>query len=92
MENYIITMEGVFNDSFPENGTDYGLEELQSIVGGYIEIVELCDGMIMVINDEGKFTCEPNPTATVLARMCRAIRPNDYIAGDVLVCQSDLVK
>ena len=77
---------------FPENGTDYCLKELQDIVGGYIEIIYLCDEMIMVINDEGKFTCEPNPKATVLARMCGAILPRDYIAGDVLVCRNELVK
>ena len=55
-------------------------------------MLELGDGMIMVINEEGKFTCEPNPHATLLARMCGAIYPNDYIAGDALVCRSELVK
>ena len=91
-ENYTITTEGVLEDSFPQNGENYGLHELQSIVGGYIEIVYLSDTMIMVINEEGKFTCEPNPAATMLARLCRSIPPNDYIAGDVLVCRSELVK
>ena len=91
-ENYIITTEGAFNDSFPKNRREYELEELQTIVGGFIEIIELCDGMIMVINEEGKFTCEPNAHATVLAKMCGAIYPHDYIAGNVLVCHSELVK
>ena len=91
-DNYIISMDGEFTDSLPANGKDYDLKELQEIVGGCIEIIELCDDMIMVINDDGKFTCEPNPCATALAKICGSIFPDDYIAGDVLVCHSELVK
>ncbi len=91
-DNYIIKTNGVRINSVPVDCTGYQLKELQSIVGGLIEILELSGGMIMVINEEGKFTCEPNIGATLLAKISGAISPQDYICGNVLVCHSELVK
>jgi hypothetical protein len=36
------------------HGAVWSLEELQSIVGGYIEVVRTVDGRWMVIDEEGK--------------------------------------
>ena len=69
----------------PDNGTDFSLEELQGIVGGYIQIVECPDDMIMVVNEEGLFLNLPvNPVASLFARQ--------YIVGDVLFCRKDQVR
>lgn len=38
----------------PANGTAFTLEELQKIVGGYIEALYLHDGRIMFLNEDGK--------------------------------------
>lgn len=38
----------------PANGSDFTLEEMQAIVGGYIELVELDGSTTMVVNEEGK--------------------------------------
>ena len=50
----IYKMNGEVLDIEPKNGQDFQLEELQTIVGGLIQIIEINDTEIMVINEEGK--------------------------------------
>lgn len=88
----IIKTNGTIIEVEPKNGTDFQLEELQAVVGGYIQIIHLGDDAVMVVNEEGKFTCEWNGVATTFAKMRRAIRSNDYISGDVLVCNVRQIK
>lgn len=77
----------------PKNGTDFELDELQKAVGGLIDIIRLNENdLIMVINDEGKFTCGKNKAATEIAHRCNAIYADDYIAGDVIICEDEMVK
>ena len=73
----------------PNNGTDFKLEEVQTFVNGYVEVVNLRNGTIMLVNEEGKFTEQTNPKATDLALEYNAIFPFDYIAGDVLLCNEE---
>lgn len=87
-----IKEDGTINQIVPKNGTDFSLEELQKAVDGLIEIVNLKNGEIMVVNEEGKFTKQLNPCATFIAHMHKAIAANDYIAGDVVFCPSEMVK
>lgn len=69
----------------PDNGTDFSLEELQGIVGGYIQIVQCPDDMMMVVNEEGlPLNLPVNPVASLFARQ--------YIVGDVLYCRKDQVR
>lgn len=71
----------------PKNGTDFTLEELQGYVGGYIEIIHLNDGRIMVINEEGKLLDLPvNLLATVQYQL--SFGPIDQIYGNALVCEN----
>lgn len=75
----------------PDNGKDFKLEQLQKIVGGYIEVVEVSDDEIMVLNEEGKLLdLAYNQDATYLYR--KRYQTSDYIVGDVLVCKKDEVK
>lgn len=69
----------------PKNGKYYTLEEMQDIVGGYIEIIWLDRDDYMVINEEGKLNGLPfNASATALLR---CVRPtDDFIVGNALVC------
>lgn len=77
----------------PKNGTDYKLDELQQMVGGYIQIISLTPTQIMVINEEGKLQgLKPNRLATETAHLVNAIADNDFIVGDCLVCESKRVK
>ena len=68
----------------PKNGRSFTLEELQKLVGGYIENVYLDDGRIMVLNEEGKLEgLAVNEAATVMAN--GVILPWDVIVGDAVV-------
>lgn len=76
----------------PENGSDFSLSELQAIVSGYIEIINLFDGRIMVVNDEGKLNgLAINHVATQIFNEAFPIT-FDVVVGDVLVCANDEVK
>ena len=88
----LIRWNGDTSDVQPLNGTDYQLDELKKFVDGYIEIVNLSDGCIMVVNENGAFTKKPNKLATITALIYHAIRPNEIIFGDALVCKSSEVK
>lgn len=90
--NEIIRTNGEVLEVQPKNGTDFQLDELQAIVGGLIEIINIGYGEVMVVNEEGKFICEPNTVATIVALARKAIAPNDSIHGNVLVCNSNLIK
>lgn len=90
MKAKIYKADGTITETAPSNGTDFQLEELQKIVGGYIEIVGLFDNEIMVINEEGKLSDLPiNENATELYNEVDGFY--DYIVGDVLVCDSSMV-
>lgn len=81
----IIKTNGEIHEVQPNNGADFQLDELQAIVKGYIEIIHLDDDEIMVVNEEGKFTCGYNRHASAVAHLHRAIPLNDFVCGDVLI-------
>lgn len=90
----IIKTTGETIEVKPKNGTDFQLKELQEVVGGYIQILHIYrTGELMVVNDEGRLEGLPrNGKATTYAKQYNAIFPNDYIAGNVLVCDQEQIK
>lgn len=94
MEAKIYKQSGRVARVFPQNGTDFTLRELQSIVGGYIELVRLGNDNVMVINEEAKGMMGTviNVSATRIAREHQAIWAHDCIVGDALVCPSQMVR
>ena len=70
----------------PKNGKTFGLKELQVMVGGFIEIVQLLDtNEILVINEEGKQSgLPPNIKATLRAE--EVLGYFDIIVGPALLC------
>lgn len=67
----------------PQNGAQFTLKELNRFVDGYIEIVFLNDGRLMVVNEEGKLKGLPlNVKATEIMGS-----KYDCIVGDALVCE-----
>ena len=84
----IIKTDGTRQPVQPANGSDFTLEEMQAIVGGYIELVELT----MVVNEEGKFI--PLSLNLEASRIFRAHHPasKDFIVGDVLVCNNNQIR
>lgn len=89
--NVIIKADGSITPYEPKNGTDYQLEEMQEIVGGWIEILYMDNDHIMVVNEEGKSHGLPiNSKATYLVQ--NHSRYYDVIVGNVLLCERDKVK
>ena len=87
----IIKTTGEVIEVTPKNGTDFSLEELQSIVGGWIEIVNLRDGRLLCLDEEGKLKGkERNHVATDIYRQAFP-QCKDFIVGDVLLCNEDQI-
>jgi hypothetical protein len=79
-----IKADGSIEQMNPSNGIDFSLKELQEAVGGYIEMVYLPNG-IMVVNEEGLLKGLPlNQLASQLA--------GQPIVGNVLVCDREQIK
>ena len=60
------------------------LEEMQSIVGGLIEIVPVIDGIAMVCNEEGKLRDDLKPNRFVWLN-----ERNEVIYGNFFFCGAD---
>ena len=92
MQTKIIKSDGTEIEVLPKNGEDFSLEELQEIVGGYIEMIGCNDQtFVCVLNEEGKIKELPrNDKATNLVD--KIISPDDYLVGDVLITESKYIK
>ena len=88
----LIKTDGSKLEIQPQNGLDFQLDELQKFVDGYIDIINLHNGDILVINDDGKDFYPVNHRATEIAHTNNAIFPFDYIAGDVVLCEDKEVQ
>jgi hypothetical protein len=49
---------GEVNDIKPKNGKTFTLDEVQSLVGGYVEVSFLNSKQIMLLNEEGTGTVQ----------------------------------
>ena len=92
MEAKIYYTDGTTKDVQPKNGKDFKSDELHEIVEGYIEIVQVDNHKkFMVLNEEGKLNNLPiNRNATILYQELHG--PIDIIIGNVLVCDTNLIK
>lgn len=88
MKAILIKTTGDETEIEPECGQYFGLRELQNYVGGYIEVVHLEDGRLMILNEEGNLLGLPqNKIATVMAH--NAATQRNGIVGDVVVCDDN---
>jgi hypothetical protein len=88
---YIIKTAGEVIETKPNNGTDFSLEELNEVVGGYIEVISLHDGRLIVCDEEGKLKGKDmNHKATEFFRL--TLLTTDFLVGDVLVCNEEEIK
>jgi hypothetical protein len=66
----------------PSNGVNWGLDELNGLVGGWHQIARTTDGKWLILDDEGKLKRKPlNIAATRLYVHGRS----DVIAGDAVL-------
>ena len=86
----IYKANGEVLDIEPKNGTDFKLEELQAIVGGLIQIIEINNTEIMVMNEDGKLEMLPlNEKATAIYQS--EVYAGDIIVGDALICNLGMI-
>ena len=82
----LIQVDGSERQVLPASGQAFTLEELQALVGGYVEPLRLPSGDIVLLDEDGKLKQKPkNGRATTLVRSA-GIAAADFIVGDVLVC------
>jgi len=71
----------------PATGDAFTLQELQGIVGGYLEALRAPDDRVMFLNEDGKRLELPrNDKATALGWAAGTLSTFDVIVGDVIVC------
>ena len=81
---------GDFQETQPNNGSTFELKELQEVVGGYIEIVRLNDGRVIIVNEDGLSLNLPvNIETTNILR--RDHSTTQYIVGTAIVCDADMI-
>ena len=81
-------LDPVFEVDLHTGGDGARLEQLQQLVGGWIEALPVagCPDTTCYINEEGKFTRDLNPRATVLLTSTfPTLLPGDYISGPLVV-------
>ena len=87
----LYTPKGNIIDVVPKNGKILSLREMQLLVGGYIEIIRLNDGRLIIVNEEGLLHGLPvNIEATNILR--RDHSTTQYIVGNAIVCDGDMVE
>lgn len=92
MKAELILPSGERREVTPANGTDFTLEEAQALVGGYVELIRLADGRLLLVNEEGKFEgLERNDAATVLALLA-GIASEDCIVGAAVLCDRTMLR
>lgn len=81
-----IQANGTVTRVTPAYGAAFSLQEMQSYVGGYIEALQLRDGRIMFLNEDGKrLDLAYNAAADIVAHQRGGLPPYDHIVGNVLI-------
>lgn len=84
MTSVLYTPDGRTKEVRPANGIHWTLAELQSFVGGYVEVLRTVDGGFMAINELGKVVDPPLELNIPATRLYIHGR-KDVILGPALV-------
>jgi len=86
-----IKTDGTITEVEPANGKDFSLIEVKRFIGGgYVEVIGVRDGL-MLLDEDGKRKQLPvNELATAVA--LPVLQRGDFIVGDVLVCKRGQIK
>lgn len=86
----IIKISGEHEAIEPANGKAFTLQELQNVVGGYIELIPIHSGdyadMLLIVNEEGLL--KPNPQLNEEASKIAGRR----IVGQVIIVDKKQIK
>ena len=84
---YLIKATDEVSEVFPANGRKFTLAELQSLVGGYIEIVRIGRGEVLVLNEDGlRLELPTNERATEIADRAGVLMFVTGIMGNAVRC------
>ena len=87
----IIYTDKEAEDYTPKNGKTFGKTEMYGIVEGYIDIIRLNDGRVIIVDSQGKALNKAvNIPATNILR--RDHFTTDYIVGTAIVCDADMIE
>jgi hypothetical protein len=79
--------DGRMEELQPANGVNWSLEELQTLVGGYIEVTRTVDGRFLVLDEEGKLK---RKDLNIFATRLYVYGRHDPIVGDAVVIDTRL--
>ena len=80
----LLYTDGGRQEVTPRRGRTFSLTELQTYVGGYIELVRVSGDRLLVVNEEGLLRrLQPNMLATSIAGT------GCFIVGDALLCKPE---
>ena len=86
----IIYTDKEAEDYTPKNGKTFGKTEVQRIVEGFIDVIRLNDGRVIIVDSQGKALNKTvNIPATNILR--RDHYTTDYIVGTAIVCDVDMI-
>ena len=88
----IIKTDGTRQEVRPANGAHFTLEEMQTIVEGYVEQVWLDENTTMFLNEEGKLEGLPFNIEATKVFLSHHPGTNDFIVGNVLVCNNNQIR
>ena len=94
MTHYILTPQGRKDAPAPKDGKHYTLEELYSILKcDYVQFINVGD-VLFICDEDAKLknVTSVNREATAMAISRGAIFSDDCFAGDVLVCDHQLIQ
>jgi hypothetical protein len=85
----LLKAAGGVEEVHPANGRTFTLDELQALVGGFIEVVRARDGKWLVLNEDGKRqNLQLNVLASIKYKSAGVALPSDVIVGDVLLADA----
>ena len=87
----IIYTDKEAEDYTPKNGKTFGKTEMYGIVEGFVDIIRLNDGRVIIVDSQGKALNKAvNIPATNILR--RDHFTTDYIVGTAIVCDADMIE
>ena len=87
----IIYTDKEAEDYTPKNGKTFEFDDLRGIVEGFIDIIRLNDGRVIIVDSQGKALDKAvNIPATNILR--RDHFTTNYIVGTAIVCDADMIE
>ena len=81
----VLVKDGCMRPVVPMNGKKFTLQELQSLVDGYIEYVHLGNGKVLVVDEDGKR--KGKLVNMIATSWLRTDGRCDYICGAALLAE-----